>query len=219
MMKARAIVFLSGRGSNLQSLIERASAYEIVAVLSDKASAAGFTFAREAGIPSFSFPKANYAHVDDQKSALYKQAELLQADCILLAGYMQIIRSDFAKKWFGKVINIHPSLLPKYPGLSTHAQAIAAAERTHGCSVHFVDSGVDTGPLIAQASCPCLPTDTEASLAERVLALEHQLYPAVVNAFALGNIQLRGRSVHFDSGTQKDFLSQGFHPFSNSEEI
>ncbi len=117
-------------------------------------------------------------------------------EIIALAGFMRVLTPDFVRRWEGRLINIHPSLLPAFPGLDTHARALAAGVRLHGCTVHLVTAGVDEGPIIAQAAVPVLPDDTEASLAARVLAAEHQLYPAALSWLAAGCVRLEaGRAV------------------------
>lgn len=186
----KIIVLISGRGSNLKSLIQQRESFNIAGVLSNKPEAPGLAFAREAGIPTYCFDRKNFASMPELKTELLKQAQALQPDLVVLAGFMLILEPDFIAAFPNKIINIHPSLLPDYPGVDTHARALAAGETTHGCSVHVVDEGVDTGPLIAQASCACGLGDSEQSLGERVLKLEHQLFPWVINSLARGDINL-----------------------------
>lgn len=189
--KFKVAVLASGRGTNLKSLLANQKNYQISAVLSDKSDAYALSIAEEAGVPFIiSFPRSKFADKSEQKNAIYSELEQLEPDLICLAGFMQIIQADFAKSHFGKIINIHPSLLPKFTGLDTHKRAIAAKEKIHGCSVHYVDAGLDTGPLIAQASCAVLETDTQESLSARVLNLEHEIYPWVVNSMSTKEIYL-----------------------------
>lgn len=184
----RIIVLISGRGSNLKSLIEQAQTFNIVGVLSNKPEAPGLDYARRANLPIFAFDRKQFDSIAEMKQALLKQCIELKPDLVVLAGFMQIVEPDFLAAFPSRVINIHPSLLPAYPGIDTHARVLAAKEGRHGCSVHIVDGGIDTGPLLAQAACDCLPSDDLATLSNRVLALEHKLLPWVVNSVASGDI-------------------------------
>ena len=188
--KLRVITLISGRGSNLQSLIEHAKNYEIIAVLSNKPAAPGLHFARQANISCHTFERKEFESVQSLKRCMLESALKLAPDVITLAGFMLLVEPEFIAAFPGRILNIHPSLLPKFPGLDTHARAVAAKEREHGCSVHVVDSGVDTGPLIAQAKLQILPGEDEETLAARVLKLEHRIYPWVLNQVALGEIKL-----------------------------
>ena len=172
-------VLISGRGSNLKSLIDNAKNYRIIAVLSDKEDAPGLKYAKKAKIPQFTFSKKEYGHKKEQKKAIFETLQNLKPDYIALAGFMQIVPLYYLEEF--TIINIHPSLLPAYPGLDTHRRVLEAGEKEHGCTVHFVDAGIDTGPIIAQEKVVVLPSDTEESLANRVLEKEHQIYPWVFN--------------------------------------
>ena len=185
MSRTRVGVLISGRGSNMSALVEASRApdcpYEIVLVLSNKPDAAGLDAARAAGIDARAidqrdFPKDREGH----ERAL--DAALRAAGCqaVALAGYMRILTPVLIDAWAGRMINIHPSLLPKYPGLNTHARAIEAGDLEAGCTVHLVTIGVDEGPILGQARVPILPGDDETSLATRILTAEHQLYPAML---------------------------------------
>ncbi len=174
-------VLISGRGSNLLNLLECARNYKIIAVYSNKAEALGLQYAERFQIPYFIFAKNTEYSALEQKTKLFEHLANLNPDLIALAGFMSIVPTDFIQKFPSRIINIHPALLPKFPGLNTHQRAIDAKEKEHGCTVHYVDEGIDTGEIIAQASCPLLPEDTEDALASRVLKLEHQLYPEVLN--------------------------------------
>jgi formyltetrahydrofolate-dependent phosphoribosylglycinamide formyltransferase len=173
-------VLISGRGSNMAALVEAARAadcpYEVVCVISDRADAAGLETARAAGIAA-----EHVAPVPRDKAAHESLIEIALArhdvELVALAGYMRILSPAFCARWAGRLVNIHPSLLPRYPGLDTHARAIAAGDREHGASVHLVTAGVDEGPVLAQARVPVLAGDTPEALAARVLAEEHKLYP------------------------------------------
>lgn len=186
----RIIVLISGRGSNLKSLIAHQESFSIAGVLSNKPEAAGLAIARAAGVPCYPFNRADYPDLAAMKSTILRQAQALNPDLLVLAGFMQILESEFINAFPGKIINIHPSLLPAFPGIDTHARAIAAKEKIHGCTVHVVDAGVDTGPIIAQASCECREGEEVDALAARVLSLEHRLLPWVVTNIARGNITI-----------------------------
>jgi formyltetrahydrofolate-dependent phosphoribosylglycinamide formyltransferase len=183
MSRVRVGVLISGRGSNMQALCEAAKdpAYpaEIVLVLSDNPDAAGLEIARGYGAEAFAidrrpFGKDREAHERALDAALREHG----VEIVCLAGYMRILTPWLVKAWEGRMLNIHPSLLPKYPGLHTHQRAIDAGDRVAGCTVHLVTEGVDEGPVIGQAQVQILPGDTETDLAARVLVEEHRLYPA-----------------------------------------
>lgn len=186
----RIVAFISGRGSNLQSLIKNCPSAKFEAVVTDTPEAPGLAFARSHGIHCQEFDRKKYASLKDFRAAIREYAKGLTPDLIVLAGYMRILEPEFIHLFAGRVINIHPSLLPKYPGLETHARALAARETVHGCTVHVVDNGMDTGPIIAQASVPVGAEDTEASLSKKVLTQEHLLYPWVVNNIIDEHIRL-----------------------------
>jgi phosphoribosylglycinamide formyltransferase-1 len=201
-MTKRVAVFISGRGSNLKSLIEQAKEYKICAILSNRSDAPGLELGAQFGIPVFAVDRLSVSSVTDQKSRLYQAVREIDPDLIALAGYMQILDASFVNQYYGKIVNIHPSLLPKLTGLygsTVHQQALAQGFVQHGCTVHYVDAGVDTGPIIAQMSCDVLSGDTVESLAARVLKLEHQLYPWVVNGLAQGSISLRDKLVCYSA--------------------
>jgi len=187
-VKLRAGILISGRGSNMEALIKAAQApdypAEIALVISNRADAPGLEVARAHGIkalaiPSKPFGKDREAHERAIDAALAAE----KTNIVCLAGYMRLLTPYFVGLWSGKMLNIHPSLLPAYPGLDTHARVLAAGEAKHGCTVHLVTETMDEGPILAQASVPVLPGDTEESLATRVLAQEHILYPAALAAF------------------------------------
>ncbi|MEG3086343.1 phosphoribosylglycinamide formyltransferase [Sphingomonas sp. PB4P5] len=183
-MPARIGILLSGRGSNMMALAATAGdSYEIALVASDKPEAPGLAWAADHGIPTFAhspkgIPKAEYEAAID--AALHAAG----VEIIALAGYMRLLSDAFVAKWRGKILNIHPSLLPKYKGLDTHARAIAAGDTIAGCSVHIVTEELDGGEILGQAEVPILPGDTPDTLAERVLSAEHRLYPRVLADFA-----------------------------------
>lgn len=206
----RLAVLISGRGTNLEALISNARTYKVVEVLSDNPEAGGLELAKQAGISALSFSRADFSSRREQKLAMLKHLQSRNVDLVALAGFMLIVDADFVSYFSGRLVNIHPSLLPEFPGLNTHARAIEAGAKLHGCSVHFVDSGVDTGPLIAQASCRVLQGDTPDTLAARVLQLEHKLYPWAVNQIAADKIRLAGRQILIDESALQDGLTLGF---------
>lgn len=189
----RTAVLVSGRGSNLAALIAaaRQPGYpaSIALVLSNEPAAGGLERAAEAGIATAVVPHRGRPKADFE-AALQAELEKAGIGLVALAGFMRVLSADFAARWAGRLINIHPSLLPSFPGLDTHARALAAGVRIAGCSVHFVSAAVDGGPLIGQAAVPVLADDTPDSLGARVLAAEHRLYPACLAAVAAGRIRL-----------------------------
>lgn len=203
-------VLISGRGSNLHSLLLSAKHYVVSAVVSSNPTAAGLAFADEFGVKKLAFLRQDYGSAHAHKQAIYQSVRDLGPDLIALAGFMHIVDPEFVAEFFGRIINIHPSLLPKLPGLNTHQRAIDAGEKSHGCTVHFVDSGVDTGPIIAQAAVAVSPDDSADSLALKVLEREHQLYPWVVNHLAFGNCRLSDGRVEWSSEMLKDAAVNNF---------
>jgi len=195
MARLRLGVLISGRGSNLAALIDaaRAPGYpaEVALVISSRADAAGLARARAAAVPA-----RLISHRQPGFEALIDTA-LRDAGVglVCLAGFMRVLSAEFVGRWRGRLINIHPSLLPAFPGLDTHRRALAAGMTRTGCTVHFVDDAVDSGPVIAQSEVPVLPGDDAASLAARVLAAEHRLYPQVVRLIAEGRVRVDGDKV------------------------
>jgi phosphoribosylglycinamide formyltransferase-1 len=181
MPKCSVAVLISGSGSNLQALIDAAKAPDYPAtltlVISNKAEAYGLTRAREAGIATQVISHRDFETREAFDAALDTALRAAGIEFVCLAGFMRVLTDDFVSKWHGRMINIHPSLLPRYKGLHTHARAIEAGDAEHGCSIHWVSAGVDEGAVIAQARCAVLPDDTPETLQQRVHALEHRLYP------------------------------------------
>jgi phosphoribosylglycinamide formyltransferase 1 len=179
--KTPIAVLISGRGSNLQCLIDACAAEDyparIVAVISNRPDAYGLERAREAGISAIAIDHKAYASRESFEAALDSALREAGAEFVCLAGFMRILTEGFVNQWDGRMINIHPSLLPKFKGVDTHKRAIEAGESEHGCTVHWVTPGMDEGPVIAQARVPVLPGDTPETLAARVLVEEHRLYP------------------------------------------
>jgi phosphoribosylglycinamide formyltransferase-1 len=186
----RVAVLISGRGSNLQHLIAAQDAsYRIVLVISNIAGAAGLERAQAAGIATAVIPHAGKSR-EDFDAELDTALRAAKADLVVLAGFMRILSDGFVRGWEGKLINIHPSLLPAYKGTKVHERVIAAGETLSGASVHFVVPELDAGPVIAQASVPVHPDDTPGSLAERILAVEHKLYPEALKLLAADKVKL-----------------------------
>lgn len=198
----RIVVLISGSGSNLQAIIDACQLgrlkAEIVAVLSNKADAFGLQRAQQAGIATASLAIGDYADREAFDQALLQQIDSYQPDLVVLAGYMRILSAPFVSHYRGRLLNIHPSLLPKYPGLHTHRRAIENGDSHHGASVHFVTEQLDGGPVILQAAIPVLPQDTEQDLAKRLLGKEHLIYPQVIQWWVEGRVALRGDQAWFD---------------------
>jgi phosphoribosylglycinamide formyltransferase-1 len=188
--RKRVAILISGRGSNMNALIEaaREPSYpaEIVGVLSNRAGAPGLETAAAAGIATCSLAQSRFEDRAAMDAAITAQLEAWETEIVCLAGFMRILTPGFVDRWLGRMINIHPSLLPLFKGVDPHAQALAAGASEHGCSVHFVTHGMDEGPVILQARVPVLPDDTAESLAARVLAVEHRLYPQALAMVARG---------------------------------
>lgn len=182
-------VLISGRGSNMQALAAQAHHYRISLVAANK-PAAGLDIAAQAGINTSLVNRADHDSKANHEAALAAAIEASNAQWICLAGYMAVLSATFIKRFSGRIINIHPSLLPDYKGLHTHQRALADNKKLHGVSVHLVTPELDDGAVIAQMQLPVLGSDTEDSLSQRVLVLEHLLYPMVVNALASGALQL-----------------------------
>ena len=204
------VVLISGRGSNLQSLVKNQAGYRISGVVSDNPEAKGLNFAAENSIPTLAFARNAYSSLKEQKEAIYNAVRAIDPDLVVLAGFMQIVATHFVKEFEGRIVNIHPSLLPALPGLHTHERAIAENHSEHGCSVHFVDSGVDTGALIAQAKVKVLPNDTADVLGARVLEKEHMIFPWVIRGLATGSIRYTQGRVIINASAQLDAEQLGF---------
>jgi len=190
--RKRVGILISGRGSNMSALIAAAQApdypAEIVGVLSNRAAAPGLVTAAEHGIATASLAQSKFPSRDMFEDVMTQTLESWDVDYVCLAGFMRILGADFVNHWAGRMINIHPSLLPLYKGLDTHARALADGAATHGCTVHFVTPGLDEGAPILQAQVPVLPGDTPDSLAARVLVQEHRIYPEALRLLASGQI-------------------------------
>lgn len=197
-----AAVLVSGGGTNLQAFIDAVREgrldLELCAVVSDNPDAKGLERARLAGLPAECLPGADYAGAPAFDRALAERLAPYHPDLLLLAGFMRILTAEFVAHYEGRMLNIHPSLLPKFRGLNTHQRAIDAGDRWHGCTVHFVTEQLDGGPRIAQARVPVLPDDTAPRLAERVLAVEHRIYPWAAGLVASGQVHYRDGNAWYD---------------------
>jgi len=210
-MTHRLAVLISGAGSNLQAILDAIDAGELPArvslVLSNKAGAAGLARAERAGVPAQAIDHRGFADRARFDQAMIERIDAHGADTVVLAGFMRILSPGFVRHYQGRLINIHPSLLPKYPGLNTHARALEAGDREHGCSLHFVTDELDGGPLIAQARFPVAANDTAETLSEKVQAREHRLYPQVLRWRAQQRLQMTDQGVELDG---ERLPAQGF---------
>jgi phosphoribosylglycinamide formyltransferase-1 len=202
LQRKRTAILISGRGSNMKALIERARVpafpADIALVLSNKPAAAGLAFARENGIASAAVDHKIYAGREDFERSMQALLELHRIEYICLAGFMRLLTPWFISQWKGRILNIHPALLPAYRGLDTHARALADGAKIHGCTVHFVVPAMDEGPIVAQAAVAVLDSDTPASLGRRVLEQEHLIYPAALERLASGRLHIQGNQVFSD---------------------
>jgi phosphoribosylglycinamide formyltransferase 1 len=201
MTKKRVAILISGRGSNMMALVEAARRgdfpAEIGAVISNRADAAGLAWAKGQEIESRVVDHKGCASREAFEAALGEVLAGVRAELVCLAGFMRLMTAGFVDQWMGRMLNVHPSLLPAFRGLHTHEQALAAGVRVTGCTVHFVTAEMDAGPIIAQAAVPVIDSDTADSLAARVLAAEHKLYPHALGLVASGSARLEnGRVIH-----------------------
>lgn len=192
-------ILVSGRGSNLQAIMDRIAdgtlALAISVVISDKGSAYALERARQAGIKTVVVERKDCASKEEFESRIHAALQEAECELVVLAGFMRILSGDFVQKWHHKIINIHPALLPSFPGLHGQAQAAAYGVKFSGCTVHFVDEGCDSGPIILQKVVPVLDDDTEDSLAERILVQEHLALPEALQLWAEGRLVIEGRKV------------------------
>jgi len=180
--KRRVAVLISGRGSNMKAIVEQANGYDVVLVASNKPLAAGLAWARAQAIPTWTWDSRGVEKAQ-WESALEQSLRDHRIGTIALAGFMRILSPEFTRKWAGRILNIHPSLLPKYRGLDTHKRAIEAGDTVGGCSVHLVTEDLDSGEVLAQAEVPIVAGDSESTLEARVLEAEHRLYPKALAEF------------------------------------
>ena len=214
----KILIFISGRGSNCKALIDYqknnpACGFEIIGVITDKPGAAGLYYVKQAQIPTYEFFRADYSTRAEFIAAIFSAAETKGADLFALAGFMIIVPPDFIAKHNGQIINIHPSLLPAYPGLNTHERVLADKQSWHGCTVHLVNEAVDDGARIAQSKIAVLPDDTADTLAARVLIQEHRLYGWCLEQIAKKQILISGPTVTIPQATKDAATALGFVTF------
>jgi phosphoribosylglycinamide formyltransferase-1 len=200
--KSRLVVLISGRGSNLQAILDGAGRGElpvdIRVVISNRPGAYGLERARQMGVPAAVVDHQAFPDRQAFEAALCERIDAERPHLVILAGFMRILSPVFVEHYWGRMFNIHPSLLPRYRGLHTHERALAAGEREHGASVHFVIPELDSGPVIVQARVPVLPGDDPDTLAARVLEQEHRIYPLAIRWFAEGRVKMQGDRILFD---------------------
>lgn len=181
------VILISGRGSNMEAIVRTARAEQwparVAAVISNRPNAAGLDFAARHDIPTAVVSNKNYATRDEFDRALQTEIDRFSPDLVVLAGFLRILTPPFVEHYAGRMLNIHPSLLPSFPGLATHRQALDAGVKVHGATVHFVTAHLDHGPIVAQAAVPVLADDTEETLAARVLEQEHLIFPRAIRWF------------------------------------
>ncbi len=196
------VSLISGRGSNFEAIYKAAQAkswdVRFTGLIANQPEAKGLAFAKSVGIPAAVIDHRAYPSREAFDRALMQQIDAFSADLVVLAGFMRILTPGLIEHYEGRMMNIHPSLLPRFPGLHTHERALEAGDRVHGATVHFVSAGVDEGPIICQSEVPVLPTDTPSELAARVLKTEHQIYPLAVEWFIQGRLQITGNRVRVD---------------------
>ena len=202
MSRLRVGVLASGRGSNLQAILDATSREDfparVVVVVSDRERAAALERAARAGVPAVFLNPKDFADRAAYDLALERVLREHRVELVCLAGFMRILTAPFVRAFAGRILNIHPALLPAFPGLDAQRQALEYGVRISGATVHFVDEGVDTGPIVLQASVPVHHDDTEESLSARILVEEHRLYPEAVRLFALGRVHVAGRCVRVE---------------------
>jgi len=192
------VVLLSGRGSNLQAMLD--ADVPVSAVISNQPGAGGLAIAARRGIPTAVVEHRRFPTREAFEHALAAEIDRHAPRLVALAGFMRVLTAGFVARYAGRLVNIHPSLLPEFPGLDTHARALAAGAKRHGCTVHFVTAELDHGPIIAQASVPVLPGDTADTLAARVLVQEHRIYPRAVHWFLDGLLVIETGTVRVKGG-------------------
>lgn len=217
--RTRVLVLISGSGSNLQALIDAQQSgklpVELVAVISNRPNIKGLQRAERAGIPTEVVDHTHFDSRDSFDQALQAAIDAYAPDLVVLAGFMRILTERFTRHYHGRMLNIHPSLLPKYQGLNTHERALQAGDQEHGVSVHFVTAELDGGPVALQARVPVLPGDDASRLAQRVLQQEHRIYPLAVKWYAQGRLRMIDGRVFMDS----EPLGPSGYPIDNHASI
>ena len=205
----RIVILISGRGSNMEAIVRAGLPAEIAAVISNRADAAGLKFAAREGIATQVVDEREFASRGAFESALAEAIDAHSPDLVALAGFMRVLGADVVRRYSGRMMNIHPSLLPAFPGLHTHRRALQEGVKLHGCTVHFVTPQVDHGPIIVQAAVPVRAGDTEPALAARVLKQEHRIYPLAVRWFAEGRLVVDDGMVRVSgTGAEQSILSE-----------
>jgi len=193
------VILISGRGSNMEAIVGAGLAARVAAVISNRADAEGLKFAAQSGIPAKVVDEREFSSRGAFDAALEAAIERHSPDLVALAGFMRILGGDFVRHYSGRMVNIHPSLLPAFPGLHTHRRALQEGVKLHGCTVHFVTPQVDHGPIIVQAAIPVRSGDTEATLAARVLRQEHRVYPLAIRWFVEGRLAVKNGIVRVNA--------------------
>ncbi|TMH52247.1 MAG: phosphoribosylglycinamide formyltransferase [Betaproteobacteria bacterium] len=200
------VILISGRGSNMEAIVRAGLPAKVAAVISNRADAAGLKFAAQSGIPAKVVDERESSSRGAFDAALEAAIERHSPELVALAGFMRILGVDFVRHYSGRMVNIHPSLLPAFPGLHTHRRALQEGVKLHGCTVHFVTPQVDHGPIIAQAAIPVHAGDTEATLAARVLQQEHRVYPLAIRWFVEGRLAVENGIVRVDGPDARQAL-------------
>jgi len=200
------VILISGRGSNMEAIVRAGLPVKVAAVISNRADAAGLKFAAQSGIPAKVVDEREFSSRGAFDVALEAAIERHSPDLVALAGFMRILGVDLVRHYLGRMVNIHPSLLPAFPGLHTHRRALQEGVKLHGCTVHFVTPQVDHGPIIAQAAIPVRAGDTEVTLAARVLQQEHRIYPLAIRWFVEGRLAVENGIVRADGSDARQAL-------------
>jgi phosphoribosylglycinamide formyltransferase-1 len=207
----RIVILISGRGSNMEAITQRCAQErwpaQVVAVIANRPQATGLQFARAHGIDAAVIDHQRFSTRESFDAALAEAIDAQRPDLVLLAGFMRILGDNFVRRYEGRMLNIHPSLLPAFPGLHTHRRAIEAGCKVSGATVHLVTPQLDHGPIVMQSVVPVLPDDSEASLAARVLATEHRIYPQAVQWFVRGELRIEAGVVRHIDGTSQLLLT------------
>jgi len=196
----RIVVLISGRGSNLQSILDARLDAQIAAVISNNPAARGIDIARSAGVDTAVIDHRAFPDRASFEAVLADKVDSYRPDLLVLAGFMRILTEGFIKRYRNRIMNIHPSLLPAFPGVDTHRRALQEGVRIHGCTVHFVTPDLDHGPIVVQAAVPVLPGDDEDRLAARVLEQEHRIYPEAIRWYLDGRLKFDGNRVTVSAG-------------------